>query len=237
MALPRQARPDNVGARTPTRFAWEERRFIDSVDHCTLEKYVMAGLRGGPPAGCAGRHKGTVAKVVGLSSRQAKAKIKPFRFKVRLRPGDAAPSADKSGTVQRQEPAPGTKLGRGEQVTLWIHAPFVDQRTVPDLAGLSSKQAKNQIRKAGLKATVKLGRATGSAQHTGKVASQKPAAGTKVKPGTQVVVRVFTPPVDARQVPNVIALTFDQAKTRPGQRRADGGTAERRPAVVAERRP
>ncbi len=72
-------------------------------------------------------------------------------------------------------------------MTLWIHSPYVNQRTVPKLIGLSSRQAKDRIKKAGLTAKVKLGGAAVSAQDTGKVASQDPAAGTKVKPGTGVV--------------------------------------------------
>jgi beta-lactam-binding protein with PASTA domain len=85
--------------------------------------------------------------------------------------------------VQRQAPAPGTRLPRGGKVTLVLTtlAPTADGFTiVPSVAGMSMRRAASILALQKLEAVL-----AGS----GTVAAQAPAAGTKVRTGTRVTVR------------------------------------------------
>ncbi|MHA1553602.1 MAG: PASTA domain-containing protein, partial [Alphaproteobacteria bacterium] len=117
---------------------WANRRASDSVNHCTMEEYVVALLNGDAIAGCRGRYQQdtTTASASGASD-------------------DGAPSG-------------------------------ASDLSVPDLAGLTSRQARDQLESVGLLARVRPGPPGRSADDTGRVARQNPATATVVQPGTRV---------------------------------------------------
>ncbi len=50
-------RPDNSAGMRSEDYLWGYRTQLDSVNHCTLEEFVMANLRGEPTDHCIGRYK------------------------------------------------------------------------------------------------------------------------------------------------------------------------------------
>ncbi len=72
------------------------------------------------------------------------------KLKASLQPGSPAPTAAKSGTIEKQGPAPGTQVKAGETVTLTVHSQYVDLRKVPDVVGLSAGNAERRIAATGL---------------------------------------------------------------------------------------
>ncbi len=95
-------------------------------------------------------------------------------------------STEAPGTVVAQDPAPGKRAKPGTKVTLQV-AKGQTSVSVPDVTGHSSQDAVNDLRNAGLSATVVR---VPSSQPAGSVVAQNPAAGTKVARGSAVRLNV-----------------------------------------------
>jgi len=91
------------------------------------------------------------------------------------------------GEIYRQQPAAGTTVARGDTVTFWVSSgpPMVG---VPDVVGLSSGDASAALEAAGLVANVDL--VAGWGKFPGDVIEQDPAAGSRVRKGDEVVIKV-----------------------------------------------
>jgi len=209
---------------TPEKTVWSMRKELDSVNHCTLEEYVVAKLQNQSIDSCQGRYKApaaaTVAKLTGLPLAEAKEKLEQAGLKPKLVAGKPASSKRDEGTIVSQNPAPGTKLRPGTSVTLEVYGPYNPNVTIPDVAKLSVNEAKARLEAKGLKARLI---ALGPAPSNGlsfKVKEAEPKSGVKVAPGTEVKVKVYgkySPPLVA--VPRVGGLSFSKAKdvlTRAG---------------------
>jgi beta-lactam-binding protein with PASTA domain len=207
-------KPDDVGARTSPEYLWGIRIKLDSVDHCTLEEFVMERLEQHDIKQCAGRYKPLVAHLVGKTKKTAEKLISQRRLKPKVLPGEPAPSKDANGKVQRQEPASGTSLARGQTVTIWIHSPYVDRRTIPDLIGLSPKAAKARLKAADLKPKLRPGDPAPTKAKSGKVQAQTPEPGTRIRPGAEVQLIVYSPYVAIRKLPDLTGLSSKKAKAR-----------------------
>jgi len=188
-------RPDAVGAQTSPEFLWSLKDRLDSVDHCTLGRYVEDRLAGGGPVGCEGRYMGEVKALQGRKESAARHKVEQMRWVAVVMKGDPAPSAELADTVQRQDPAPGTRLRRGQVVQLWIYdEPASTRVEVPDLKGQSSRLASAWLEELGLVAVVQRGSAAPTTQLAGKVERQNPTPGQRVDPGQAVTLHVFRDP-------------------------------------------
>jgi len=202
---------------TPERTVWSMRTVLDSVNHCTLEEYVIAKLKNEPIDNCRGRYKApeavTVVKLTGLTLSDAKKKLEQAGLKPRLAAAKAAPTKRDEGTIVSQDPGPGAKLKPGASVKLEVYGPYNSKVTVPDTIGLSTKDAKTKLEAQGLNARlVALGPAPSNALSL-MVKESEPRAGTKVKPGTEIAVKVYgkySPPLAT--VPQVEGLSFTAAK-------------------------
>jgi len=275
----------DYGGDTPESAAWSLRKQLDSIDHCTLEEYVVAKLENKSINHCAGRY-GAVRDLKGLKLKEAKTVVTGAGFKPRIAPGSSAetpeaegtierqepgpkqylkkgqdlkivvhtpyvpgkvtlpdfigeplgnakkwltknklkmnqakagspaPSKEKSGTIEAQEPAPGTVMQAGGKVTLTVHSIYVDTRNVPRAVGLSAGKAKELIESAGLKADLKSGGKPSSRDQGGIVARQSPAAGESVSPGTEVAIFVYGPYMETTLVPDVRKLSYEEARRR-----------------------
>jgi len=117
---------------------------------------------------------------------------------------DAAPNY-----VFQQEPAPGTKLGRGSIVVLHVST-GKPKATVPGVVGKSSTDAVAALVGAGLKANPQN---VPSDEPAGTVVAQDPRAGTVIVQGSTVRINVSTGP---KQVflPSVVGLQYDQASAQ-----------------------
>jgi len=128
---------------------------------------------------------------------------------------ESAKSEDQQLTVISQDPAPGTNLKQGNHVKLVIYGPYNPKVAVPDVAGLSVKDAKAKLEAKGLKVNLVASDPAPSDSLSFKVKEAEPKAGDKVAPGTEVTVKVYgkysTPLV---LVPGVEGLSFSDAKNR-----------------------
>ena len=125
----------------------------------------------------------TVPDVVGLSRESAEARLRDEDFGVTV---EEQESDEPEGDVISQSPEGGSSVARGETVTITVSTgrPQVD---VPDVVGLSEDDARNRLSRAGLGATSQERTVTDPSQD-GVVIEQRPASGTEVEEGSDVVI-------------------------------------------------
>jgi beta-lactam-binding protein with PASTA domain len=117
-------------------------------------------------------------------------------------------SGGRPGVVLSQAPAAGTKLDRGEPVTIVV-ARGPGRSQVPRVVGLSAARALVRLQAAGLKGrTVK----AASRRPKDQVLEQSPAPGTELKNGSVVVLTISKGPRTST-VPSVAGITEASAKS------------------------
>ena len=91
------------------------------------------------------------------------------------------------GDIYRQEPAAGATVTRGDTVTFWVSSgpPMV---TVPDVVGLSSGDASAALEAEGFVVSIDL--VAGWGEFPGDVVEQDPVAGSRLRKGDEVVIKV-----------------------------------------------
>jgi beta-lactam-binding protein with PASTA domain len=120
--------------------------------------------------------------------------------KLRLTPNF---TGDRTGTVFRQTPPPGTPTQVGATVTLYLHSLHV-----PNLVGLTLGQALRTLNAASLRPGL-VGPSTGE---NDLVIAQGTPPGTDVSEGTPIGLTTRVPPPVRIFVPNVIGDTLDTAQ-------------------------
>jgi serine/threonine-protein kinase len=159
------------------------------------------------------------------------------------------PAGAPAGTVIRQSPAAGTKIGKGGTVALTVSAGKA-KVAVPDVTGQPQADAQSTLRAAGL---VAVAAQVDSTQPKGTVVKQLPAAGTRVAKGSKVQLDVSKGPPTTTPgptnptpgqvtVPNVVGqdqTTAQRRLQRAGLRSSVAYVASSRPAgtVVTENPP
>jgi serine/threonine-protein kinase len=131
----------------------------------------------------AGPEQVAVPDVTGLSRDSAEARLRDEGFAVSVLEQESDVT---EGDVISQSPSGGTELTRGETVTITVSTgrPQVD---VPDVIGMSERSARSSLRSAGLEPVTQQRTVTDPAQD-GVVIEQRPAPGTQVDRGRQVVI-------------------------------------------------
>jgi beta-lactam-binding protein with PASTA domain len=124
-----------------------------------------------------------VPDVTGLSRESAEARLRDDGFAVAVAEQE---SDTPEGDVISQSPSGGTELTRGETVTITVSTgrPQVD---IPDVIGLSQRDARTRLRSSGLEPVTQERTVTDPAQD-GVVVEQRPGPGTQVDEGRQVVI-------------------------------------------------
>jgi eukaryotic-like serine/threonine-protein kinase len=127
----------------------------------------------------------TVPDVTGLTRESAEARVGNEGLEVSA---EEQESDEPEGDVISQSPAGGTRVPRGETVTIVVSTgrPKVD---VPDVVGISGEQASARLTSAGLTVARQERTVTDPAQD-GVVIEQRPGAGSEVDQGDQVVIVV-----------------------------------------------
>ena len=121
-----------------------------------------------------------------------------------------APNATVPETyVFKQSPQPGTKVNKGNQVTIYASS-GKPKTTVPSVLGVSSTDAVGRLADAKLKA--KVIQVTADKQ-TGTVIGQTPTAGASVDQGSLVTLHVSKGPQPVA-VPNVVGSSFATASSQ-----------------------
>ena len=125
-----------------------------------------------------------VPDVIGLSREAAEDRISDAG----LTPGDVSEqeSEEAEGEVLSQDPAGGSEVERGTTVNLTVST-GVEMVDVPNVVGLSARDARGQLNADGL-APVESRTEVTDPQQDGRVVDQRPAAGTEVERGRQVVI-------------------------------------------------
>ncbi len=143
-----------------------------------------------------------VPDVVGLTREAAESQITGEGLVVRVQTEESE-EADED-EVLAQSPAGGTRLERGEGVTITV-AEAPEQVDVPDVTGLSRGEALGVLGNAGLAAAVRE-RSTTEPAENGVVLDQSPGAGVEVDRGSTVIVfvgRLKEPQSDGRVSPEL----------------------------------
>jgi eukaryotic-like serine/threonine-protein kinase len=127
----------------------------------------------------------TVPDVVGLSSDSAEASLAAEGFGVAVQEQE---SEEAVGEVIAQSPEGGAQVNRGTTVTITVST-GIEQVEVPDVVGLSPRDAASQISSAGL-TPVRSERDVTDPAQDGVVIEQRPGAGVELDEGGQVVIIV-----------------------------------------------
>ncbi len=132
-----------------------------------------------------GPEQATVPDVTGLSRDSAEARLRDEGLGVAVQEQE---SDEPEGEVIAQDPAGGTRVDRGETVTITVSTGR-EQVDVPNVIGLEARDAVSQIGAAGLTAVERERDVTDPAQD-GVVIDQRPGAGVELDEGGQVVIIV-----------------------------------------------
>jgi beta-lactam-binding protein with PASTA domain/predicted Ser/Thr protein kinase len=125
----------------------------------------------------------TVPDVTGLTRESAEARLRDEGLEVSA---EEQESDVAEGDVISQNPSAGTKVTRGDTVTIVVSTgkPQVD---VPDVVGMSEERATSRLTGAGL-SPVRQERTVTDPAQDGVVIEQRPGAGTQVDQGREVVI-------------------------------------------------
>ena len=120
-------------------------------------------------------------------------------------------SPEPKGTVLGQQPHAGASVEPGSAVTLRVSSgPAVELKDVPDLEGLTVASARSRLQALGLRSTITK---VTSSQPAGTVVGQSPGAGTEVRAGATVRLRVSSGPTTVT-VPDVTGIDESSARAR-----------------------
>jgi eukaryotic-like serine/threonine-protein kinase len=144
---------------------------------------------------CSGKPQATVPDLSGMTQDQAQAALAA----VGLVLGTATPESSTmvpSGAVIRQDPAAGVQVTKGSAVNVVVSSgspspspsPTATSVTVPNVYGMDSTTAGNELIAAGLRVVIK--QKTDPSQPPGTVISMSPDAGTEVASGSTVVLTI-----------------------------------------------
>jgi beta-lactam-binding protein with PASTA domain len=127
----------------------------------------------------------SVPNVIGLSSDSAQARLDAEGFGVAVQEQEAE---EPEGEVIGQSPGGGAQVDIGTTVTITVST-GIQQVGVPNVVGLSPRDAEGQIRSVGLTA-VRSERSVTDPDQDGVVIEQRPGAGVELDEGGQVVIIV-----------------------------------------------
>jgi beta-lactam-binding protein with PASTA domain/predicted Ser/Thr protein kinase len=133
----------------------------------------------------------SVPDVTGLSRESAEARLRDEKLAVAV---EEQESDEPEGDVISQTPAGGTEVQRGDTVTITVST-GQPQVAVPDVVGLGETRATARINSAGL-TPVREERTVTDPSEDGRVVEQRPAAGTELDKGAEVVIVVGVVPPD-----------------------------------------
>jgi len=213
-----RAKPDAAAGRSPEAYCWSARKSLDSVNHCTLEGYVLARLTGKSIRRCVGRYKrqpqARVGDYVDRSAQAVRREALLSGLKTTITLGSTARSLEKAFTVESQDPPPGRQLDVGSPIRLTIRRrPAV----VPNVLTLSAKDARRELTNAGLEVHMSVEGNAPTADEVNCVHRQKPTQDAVVELGTVVRVAIYGPVRAARTVPNCLRTPLAKAQEKVRQ--------------------
>jgi serine/threonine-protein kinase len=161
-----------------------------------------------------------VPSVIGQDVGTAQTLLQDKGFDVDVKP---SPSSAPRDSVLEQDPVAGEKADEGSSVVLTISAgPAVVK--VPDVKGLSEKDATERLDKAGFEVTPDFG--FDDAVPEGRAIGTEPAAGTEVPNGAPITL-IISRGSNKVEVPDVVGLTDQQALNALADAELGGSVVQR----------
>lgn len=118
------------------------------------------------------------------------------------------------GRVARQEPAAGTKQPRGSEVKIYTYRYLTtDKVEVPNVVGLTSKQAEADLGKAGLEVS-RMSAYTDNPALVGKVVKQDHAPGNKIMRRSVITITIYRVSANTLTLPNLVGLNRTQVTSQ-----------------------
>jgi len=148
---------------------------------------AMRGLPAEPLPGVPRPESARVPDVVGLSEAEAIQVLADANFTPVVQ---AVPAPEPADLVVGQSPAGGSTAVAGSQVVISVSTGVTGGGPVPDVVGLTEGSAASTLSAAGFTVTVQYD-LTEDKGLNGRVASQSPAAGTRLPPGSAVAILVY----------------------------------------------
>lgn len=212
-------KPDDVGGRTPEEYVWSKKDQLDSLNLCTLGKFVNLSLQGKLTSGCLKQGQATALKkvelpdVLGKTYKEA-VKLLEAAGLVALSPelGSPAPNAAFVGRVELALPTVDGQLHKGDKIALHLFGEAIVGVSVPSVERLGIRAAATAIEAAGLSPVFELGRETTDPRKDQTVAQQLPAAGTSVDKGSEVKLFVLTLVSKEISVPDLQRMSLADAQ-------------------------
>jgi len=127
--------------------------------------------------------------------------LKADGLKVSILQGVPAPNKELEGVVINQSPRRGTKVQSGASVSLTTYSAYQGQVNVPNLAGLSSREAQQQLSALGLTPRINDAGAAPNANLANRVAQIFPRSGSNLAPGSVVTISVYGQTATRAQTP------------------------------------
>ncbi|MBC3179240.1 Stk1 family PASTA domain-containing Ser/Thr kinase [Corynebacterium lujinxingii] len=115
----------------------------------------------------------------------------------------------KRGDVISSNPAAGSELKAGTPVKLTVSSGR-EMTDVPDITNLTTDEAVEELKKAGLELNPNVRREASDNIPEGAILSQQPAGGTQIAKGSRIGITVSSGP-DMVQVPSLVGLNVEQA--------------------------
>ncbi|WP_288865318.1 Stk1 family PASTA domain-containing Ser/Thr kinase [uncultured Corynebacterium sp.] len=115
----------------------------------------------------------------------------------------------KRGNVISTNPAAGSELKRGTQITLTVSSGR-EMTDVPDVTNLTTEEAVEELKNAGLELNPSVRRETSDNIPEGVILTQQPAGGTQIAKGSRITITVSSGPRMV-QVPSLVGLNVEQA--------------------------
>lgn len=151
-----------------------------------------------------------VPNVEGQPFEKAKEQLQKNEFQVRREVGRYNPRVDPS-TVVDQNPPPKSDVKPGRRVYLTVNASDVPMVSIPDLNGISVREAKNRVSSLGLTVDTVMAD-TIPAPYRNTVTRQRPQPGDSLQRGQGVTLWYSTGLAqDSVEVPDVVGRTVDEA--------------------------
>jgi beta-lactam-binding protein with PASTA domain len=177
---------------TPEAKVWSDLRTrLDSVNHCTLEEYVVARLESRSIANCRGRYT-SVKPLKGKSLEEAKDEVSKKGLKYEVATGSAADSKESEGNVEKQEPGSDKHLKRGQTLKLVVYGPYVPPKvTVPRVTEMKFDDAVAKLDRQGFEFERTDVQNTLSEDKNLTVKAQDPSANKKAEKGSAVKLEVY----------------------------------------------
>lgn len=175
-----------------------------------------------------------VPDVMGKSLRDAKQQLEAVELRVNVMAGPSAPSEEASNTVSSQYPKPGGAAKTKDLVTIYLYSSYDTLRTVPSLIGQTVELASEVLQRGDLSIEVELGEPAPTRTLSHKIQYQTPFANDRVPMGAPVRVKVYTPFIPTRDVPNVTGLSAREAQSILAEANLQTRLAVGRPATSPE---